>query len=404
MSRRARLTALPLRALVLSIVPASFCLSSPALAETEAGGSVSASGSITTNPYLEDGGKSTASVAGTVDGWVRWTSGQTGFDLAATADVYHFFRENRDDLSGSVRLGGHTALSEHTNLQIGARYMTSRRSLQMLLNRTDAADVAPLPTVPLPDVTFGGQRIRLNQFGVDAALGTTVSARTSLSLAAGASALRVDSSGGDDSNTYSASAGLSHRLAERTALTANVSVSRFDYLGRRAGDGTTITPSVGLTQTLGPKLKLSASGGVSLSRQRQINGQMESFSSLYGQASLCSSSGRHSLCLNASRTAQATVVGGITAVTSVTFALDRQFGRWTSLSVNANYAQTKATLTQNRRFETYGASTTLSQQLGTPRISAFVSPSVTRYDNGLSGLKTNFQLQAGLRMSFGTKR
>ncbi len=404
MTRPATQLTRSIRIIALTIAPGTFSFGAPAMAETRAGVDLSASGKIASNPHEQVVTKTGVAGSVKIDPWIRIVGEQSGVELRGNFTVDRYAQDYGTDTTASVRLNAERRLSPYVGISGGASYQTSRAGIHdLLLSRDTAADVVPPPTTPLPDVTFGGIRIRAET--IDAHLGLDIkpSPHDQLHLNFGASRSRFDSINASNYDSYSAGLGYARTLSERTSATASIQISKSDYLNTRAGDGTIITHLVGIQRQFSQTLTLSASVGASFSRTHRADGSLQNFTSLSGQLRLCNAGIRSTLCLSAARTAQPTAIGGIAAVSSVAFALDNQLGQRDRLSLTAQYSKNdRSTGVLGGGSQFYGASASVTHEFNR-RFTAFITPSFSKTIDQVTPRKANYQMEVGLRFRFGAR-
>lgn len=393
--------------IAVSAVLAAFGV--PVHAETRGGVNVDLSGGVSTNPFDRPGGGSQASALASlgISPWlvIKEEATTVTFNGNARIDQYlSQYGRNDSELASVTVLH---RISQETSISGGVQFSSSRsNNRNQLLYRQNNADFVPIAPEPLPDVGVEGilrSKVLRGFLHGD----RKISARDTISFDASAQASRYSGLSGSNFNTFTVGTSYSRRLNERTTVLASVTASKADYLGRRIGDSVIVSPQFGLNRQLAAGWKLTATAGVSIVSRNALNNTTVSSTGFAGSLGLCKQSERSVFCLNAGRAAQPTSSGQIGTVNSIAAAYDRTISQHERLGVSLTYGDSDANLTlvpgSSRRTRFAGAAATYSRTIN-DRLSAFVSPSISRRFDGLAGRKANFQIEAGIRARFGSIR
>lgn len=394
----------PLRLAVLAIAPGSICIGSAANADTRMGVNIAAGGSVESNPYLTANSSADASGSLQIDPWLNIGDDISSVELRGNLNVQKYTqRANGTDISGSADLSTSRRLSPYVSLSGGLNYVTTRNGTNLTFVNVSPTDPLPPPTIPLPDITLGGARIRTQSMAGTLGMSVRLSPLDQAGASFTASRFSSNSGLGRDYTFLNGGLNYSRTLSDRTSLTASVRYSRSNYAGSREGDGTTVTPEVGIRRTLSPSMTLSASLGASFTRSTRADGTVQKFTSLSGEARICRKQDTTGMCFVAARSAQPTALGGITAVTSVSFNYDKRLSRRDTMTLGLGFNGTSnsgdTAISGLQTSQSYFASGTWERNFD-QRLSMFVSPSYSRIKNS-SNSYNSFKLSAGVRYRFG---
>ncbi|MDE2403603.1 MAG: hypothetical protein KGM17_02670 [Sphingomonadales bacterium] len=398
----------PLRAIALSIAPGALCIAVPAVARTEAGVEVGVSGTVSSNPDLVNNPKTGVSGVGTIVPWVRFESELSTIAVMGNLEYQKYTNRYSSHVTAWASVNANRRLSENVSVAGGLTYRRTSTVLDTFL-ATGAGSVIPgsgevqIPTAPIPDVSFGNGRTRSESYEGSLSLSVTPGERSSLSASAGFQLSRYPSLTGANSNNLHGSLGYNYQLSQRAGVNASVSFARYDFLGTRVGDGWTVTPQLGGSYRLNESVSLSGSLGASLSRSHRPDGTIREFTVFSGDLSLCKTAKRTKYCLNASRSAQSTALGGASAVNQVKFNMARAIGQYDSFSADINYSRYDSPTilgVVGRVSQFYGVSSSYSHSFAGRRLSAVVTPSFVRLTDD-NGSKNNFEIRIGVRYRFG---
>jgi hypothetical protein len=378
-------------------------MAAPAVAGVTAGGDVSLGGTLVSNPYLEVNSSATVSATAEVSPWIRLRDDQSLLELRGDVLVNLYAQNYGDEITPSVRLNGNRQLSPYVGISGGLGYRSSRGGLHYnLVTQNGPADTQQPITTPLPDVTFAGNRTRNELIDGSFGLNWRISPFDHLGVSFNAQRSTYDAAIASDYNFFNGALTYGRTLSDRTTLTASVFVGRSDYSNTNTGDGTTVSPQVGIQQRLSPTWTLDVSAGATFVRTNLADGSIRKFTTFAGQAALCKRQSRSNFCLNAAQSAQPTAIGGIRSATNVSLNYENQLSLRNSLSASLVWsrdgdAQQAGIIGGSSTF--YGASATLARHFNR-RLSAFFSPSYSRYSNVVSP-RSNIQVSIGIRYSFG---
>lgn len=393
----------PLRLAALAIAPGSFCVGTPANADTRMGAEIAAGGSVESNPYLAGGASSDIAASLQISPWLQVSGGTWTVDGRGDFSVRKYTKSaNGTNTTGGASLSGTKELSPYVGLSGGLRYATSTNGINFGFANVGPNDPLPPPTTPLPDISLGGTRTRTTSLAADIGLDVRLSAMDQVGASVTASRQTFGSSAGLDYDYLNAGLNYSRALSERTALTASARLGKSSYRNTDVGDGTIITPTAGVEHQLSEFISLSASIGASFARTKRGDGTTNSFTSLSGEARVCRKHGG-AVCLTATRSAQPTAAGGINAVTNVSLTYDKRLSRQDSIVLSAGFASSKeddgAGLGQLSAAKYYDAGAVWTRSWSR-RLSMYVTPGFSRIENS-SRAFNGYTLSAGLRFSIG---
>lgn len=384
-------------------------LASPANADTKATLDVSAGARAATNPYLV-AGSSTGSAATTIEvaPAVVTSNGRSTLRLDGSGRYDRHFRRYGDDVSARAALTFDQRFSERTQLTLGGQFTTSMGGARDLFRADTGAGAAGtgVPALdPTADVTVTGARFRQYNYGANARFSSRLSARGQLSLGAGANFFDSSQGLGQPYSQYITDAGYSHILSDRGQVGVQVGYSKIDYRNRVAGDGDVITPSLTGTFKLSPTFSVSGRLGASFSAIRQLNGIKARNTAFAGQISLCKDSARAVFCLSGSRNVQATSLGGVSTVTTVSLSNNLRLSERDTLTLAGNYGQTEQPTASAAQFGANRAKLALASAVYSRRISErlflTVSPQFEKAWGQAVKRDANVAGMIGLRYRFG---
>lgn len=394
--------ATPIRIVSLVLAPASFGLATPAIAETQAGASISLGGMAATNPFQSSPAQSGVSATAELSPWVRLVDEQSTVEVRGSVRVNQYTEQLGRDVTAAANLNGSHRLSSTASVSGSLGYLTSRAGLHSsLLSRNAAADASIPFTSPLPDVAFGGDRSRTETFNANLGVDFSVSPRDKIGTSFSAARSHYRSALASSHNFFNGGLNYSHSLSDLTSLTASVVVGKSVYSDTRAGDGTIITPQVGIRRRLSTNIEFSASLGASFARTNRGDGTIQSVTSLSGTVRLCRTHEYSAMCLNAARAAQPTAIGGVRTTTTVSVNYDDRVSRRDTIGLTATWTRNDdaSLVIGGGPASFYGASASVRREFSR-RLSVFVTPSYSKFTNGVRS-RNNAQISAGLRFSFG---
>lgn len=401
---------------------ALLALAPAARAETRATMDVSAGARAGTNPYLVSG-SSTGAVAGTIEvsPVVTTSNGTSTLRLDSGVRFDRYLRRYADDLSARAGLTFDKRFSEQTQLTVGGVFSTSMGGARDLF-RPELGNGAGLGSGtpgagggigsgqgglidPTADVTVTGARFRQYNYGANARLGARLSSRGQLSLGGGANFFDSASSIGQPFSQYVADVGYNRILNGRSQVGVQLAYSKVDYRQRIAGDGDVITPSLTGTFKLSETMSLTGRAGVSLSSIRQLNGTRAKDTAFAGQVSLCRNGEYSTFCLSGNRNVQATSLGGVSTVTTVSLSHSWRMSERDTLTTSANYGQTEQPAASAAQFGTNRTKLALASAVYLRRISErlflTVSPQYEKAWGQPVKRNANVAGMIGLRYRFG---
>lgn len=394
----------PMRLAILAVGPGSLCVVSPASAETRWSTSVSAGGSVETNPYLVNGGGTDGALTLDVQPWLQLLHDEVStLDLSGNLSLRQYSRSaNGTDISGSASMDVSRRLSPNFRVNGSARYFTSRNGINGGFAVVRPDDPAPPPNVLLPDISLAGTRTRTQSLSGNLGFGARLSPFDNINLNVSATKSTNDAAAGQDFTYLGGGVNYARTLSERLSATVSVTVNKSNYLRTRVGDGTVISPQAGIDARLGPKTTLSVSAGASFTSSEIGNGVTIKSTSISGQFRLCRLQERGSLCVVGAHSPQPTALGGVGSTTSVSVNYNKQMSAKDALSFNLGFNRSKnntALIGPTQPQTYYNAEASWSRSFN-PRFSAYLTPSYSRI-SGFSRSYDAFRLSAGLRYTFG---
>ncbi len=401
----------PVERLIAVAGGACVTISAPSAAQdTRAHADVSVGASYSSNPFLrgdEDGGA--ASVYVQVDpelvredetGWVR---------LDGTLRYNYYPDRYGSDETARIGLAAQRRFSERFQMQASGSVQTSRSAAQDTL--FEAPSVLPpdgtFPEFPIIDVTVAGLRTRTTGLAAGVTGQYALSPVESISAGLNSRLRYYDGPVGFDYGSTFVDVQYNRRLSELMSLVVGVDAGVANYFDRQIGDAVLVTPTVGLNWTLSETAQLQTMIGVSHARIDLGPAGNQSDTYLAGSVSYCDRQLGGSLCLSASRSARPTGISGVSAVTSFNLGYSRRLSEFDSISASIRYGRTDQN--SNTGFgvsgwdsELIGGSATYRRQL-TDRLSAFVTPTVSKVSSDTVQREANFGVMAGLTMRFGDR-
>lgn len=326
----------------LSSVIALMALAPSAHADTRVSLDVSAGARAASNPYLV-AGSSTGAVGSSLEVAPTITTGDGVSTLTVNgAGRYeHFFRRYGDDLSGRLGATFDRRFSEQTRFTLAGNFSTSMGGSRDLIRNDTGLGTGIDPVLnPNADVTVTGARFRQYTYGANARLNSRVSARGSLAIGGGASFFDAASALGQKYAQYSADAGYNHIIDDRKQIGVRVAYTNIDYRDRVAG-GDVISPAVTGTFRLNATFTISGSVGATFASIKQLNGTRAHSTGVAAQVSFCKEMVQSQLCLSGARNVQATALGGVSTVTTVSAAYNWRLSERDSLNLSGSYGQTE---------------------------------------------------------------
>lgn len=400
----------PVKQLMAVAGGACVTLSTPAAAQDmRTGGSVSAGASYETNPFLRNGGSETDAVSlfVQVDPEVA-IEDETGIVVLDGTLRYAYYpgRYGSDEMA-RIGLRATRRFSERFELDARGNVQTSRSAAQDALFGTPS--ILPpdgsFPEFPVIDVSVAGLRTRTTGLSGDVVGTYSLSPIDSVSVGLNTRLRYYDGDIGSDYGSVFGDVQYSRRLSEVMSLTAGINAGVANYFERQIGDAVLVTPTVGLDWSLSETARLQGRVGVSHARIDVGTGDRESDTYFAGSVSYCDRQFGGSLCLSASRSARPTGLSGVSAVTSFTLGYSRQLSEVDTISASIRYGRTDQDSNTGFgepgwRSELAGGSITYRRQIN-DRLSAFVTPTVTKVSSEAARRDANFGILAGLTMTFG---
>ena len=368
---------------------------------------VSVGAEYDSNPFLIPNGDSAGAATVTVTPKISWE------DESSTAVIDSTFRlseySNGYGSDEAARIGAQASerVSERTTVFARAGFRTSRSSIRdsFFLDPTDPSGPGFVPEVPLTDVTIVGRRVRVNT--LDASLGVdhVISPADSISVSASTSYTKFGNGAGSDYRSGFGTIQYRRRLSERTSVSVSANAGVADYINQAAGDATIISPQLGIEHQLDEKTSLAASAGVSFAAIDQGVGPRRNNTYAAGSFSVCNQETRSSLCATASRSAQPTAVGGISAVTSLNVNYDLRLSRKDRVALSSRYGRADrnsdpAFAAVRGRSEVYGVRAVYTRYIN-DRVYLNIIPSAVRFHEPLRRSDSNYSILATISVRLG---
>ncbi|MEP2102419.1 MAG: hypothetical protein ABJP02_13025 [Parasphingorhabdus sp.] len=389
----------------LGLVAGTMLCATPAMAETEFVTDVSIGAGASTNPYLENGPvQSTASGSISVAPRLRITEAATTFNLRGFARIEEYERDFRTNNSFGVNGSVEHGLSERTQLRGRLGYRGSIVGVNdAFFNPPDVIDDNFLPTIA-DDIALNGLNQRRHSFQGGLGLSHSFSELDSISVDAGATAIRfADSAVQDEFNSFNQNIGYSRVLSDRTSVGASLGFSQVNYLGQRTGDSSIITPSLNISHQISEDFTISASAGVSFARSKNILGTTKT-SDLAASFDICREIDNNSLCFGASRQTLPTSFDGVRSQTSFNLGYSQKLNRDDSISLNGSYSRSSNSVVGvSEDFDYLRTSVTFNHKFR-ERFTGFVSFGYSDSYQDAINRKANTQVSIGIRLTFGNNR
>ena len=317
-------------------------LSPAAHAETRTTLDVSAGARAATNPYLI-AGSSNGAVAATIEASpsIETGNGVSTLRIDGSARYDRYLRRYGDDLSGRAGVTFDQRFSERTRFTLAGLFATSMGGARDLLRTNIGSGTDFTPTIdPTADVTVTGARFRQYNYGANARLNSRLSSRGSLSLGGGVNVFDTSAGIGQPYSQYVSDVGYNHIVDDRKQIGLQVGYSNINYRNRAAGDGDVITPAITGTFKLNSTFSISGRVGAAFSAIRQLNGARARTTSVAAQVSMCKEMVRSTFCLSGNRDVQATSLGGVSTVSTVSLSYNMRLGERDTLDFVGNYGLT----------------------------------------------------------------
>jgi hypothetical protein len=398
------------RAALLATASALSLLPMVAAAETVAGVDVSVGGVAASNPYLVTGGDTGAvGVNASIRPFVIATEDATTVTIDGDLMLEDFFDQYGTDESARVGASIVHLLNERTTVTAGVSFLSSESGARRYYGGPDLGGLEPgeFPDFEPIDPTLGNISGRTTRLDVDASLSQAVSPNGVIDLTMGLGLTRVETAFAQDYRDSETALSYSHRLNERTSLRFTADVGYADYFDRRAGDGLFATTLAGVDHQLSETMYGSLQVGLSYSDIKVLPSGRENIVSWAARFNLCDALARGTLCINASRSAEPTSLGGITMVSAIGLNFGRTVGVDGYASFTASYSKSgmsdSPVLLGRRKSEVAYVDGTYTHRLG-ERVSAYVTPSFTANEDQIAGKEENYQVVLGITYRFGSLR
>jgi hypothetical protein len=303
---------------------ALFATGTAAAARTTDSLDLEAGAGFSSNPGLQINGRSSVFGRVSASGTHSWITERGVTSLTGYVEESIYSRQ-----FGSkpiISLGAHTSQSVSPKVTVYGDLGFQTDFAGQLSNRLLTVPSAPPvvepgnplpPPVVTPDLLgFSGREYRING-SVGASIQT--SARSSLTLTAGAQRSIFSRNRDNDFTSYFASGGYSQQVSERTSLGATLFLQRQDF--SQGDHANVINPVVTAHTTLRENLVADGSVGLMVIDQSIAGQHFHSYTPSFA-GSLCSSGSLSSFCVTAARNAQTALgsrlVGGNNSATITT--------------------------------------------------------------------------------------
>lgn len=387
------------RMLVPAVPLASLILAGAAHAETSASAKVGVEGGYGSNPYLDASSSATGSITTRVVPTVLINGPTSTLSLSGSVEHVIFSQLYPDMTNWSLASGLSYKLSPRETLTANASYSSQVQNAQ------SSALIPQLPgEIPPIDPSageLGGRRV-LN-FNAQAGLTSNISTRDSLSVSAFVGKVDYDTVTVDDYSysSYGGSLGIDHALNARTTLGVSLSYSKSDYASALFGSTQQISPSANASLKLSPRLTFNASAGVSISRIDQGGGSINQ-THFSGEANLCYTGLRSTLCASASRSVGSTARAGNSTITSLSGNYSYKLTPRSSFTLSGQYSESQGLtgVTGNVNYGYALFSAGYQRELGR-RLSLSVSARYTQPFKSIGGRKKGFYGGVGVNYRLG---
>lgn len=371
---------------------------------------ISVGGVADSNPFLLTNGDSAASVTVKIEPKVIWEDENSSAIIDSSFRLSQYTNELGSDEAARIGAQAQKQLDERTSISVRAGFQSSRSTLQdsFFLDPGDPFGPGFVPEIPLTDVTIAGRRARVNTYDASAGIDHILGPADSISFSVATSYSKFGNNVGSDFRSGFGNLQYSRRLSERTVVNASVNAGVVDYLGGDTGDATIISPQFGIQHSLSERLSLNASAGVSYTEIDQGVGTRRNDAYISGQISLCDRGVSSSFCASASRSAQPTALGGISAVTNLAINYDLKVSLKDRVSISGRYSRTdrssNITFASGRgKSQVYGVQAVYSRYIN-DRLSFDIMPSFTKIYEPLIERDPNFSIIASVRLRLGKLR
>lgn len=333
-------------------------------------------------------------------------------------------RGERTNLSASGRFEHVEYLGQYQSLQnYGADVAASHRlteRLQLdaaalfrsdvlgtnLTNPLSGPDIVDPIEPGLPgggDVTILGQRQRREQFGADAGLTLTPSARDQLRWSASFRGDRFATGNLSESNFYSQQLRYSRQVTGAISFGAVVDASIIDFTDAAFGDTQTVSPQALVVAKFGERFEASAALGVAISKVELAAGN-QTDTALAGRASLCYRSEVSRLCANGARQVLPSAIGGARLQTTGGLTYSLRMSERDSLQVGGSYSTASEPIAAlGGEFESINAFARYERTLN-ERMRLQASVGYIDTSGGAAVNASSFQALLGISIKFGQDR
>ena len=286
------------------------------------------------NPFSETGGDTGSAVADVrLSPEARLVREHSVFVLSGTVQYQKYFSHYSDADNYNGRFDYRGTPSDHIRTHFDVTYDNSIVGQNSLFERS--LDPTLPPPVSGSDLSLFGTRDRRQTFRTDGDVSFTLSERDTLSTSVYYMRSRYDKFGLlGDYDGYGATANYSRQVNAHLQLGLQTSLSKYDYKGPQ-GDSTIYSVRPSITTDLGPRWKLDGSLGVSF-----VDDKLRGTSStLSGDANLCRTAERATMCVRASRSVVPTGVSGTQTETSVGANYSYKLDEFSSINASADYVR-----------------------------------------------------------------
>lgn len=291
----------------LLVLTAGGLATSPAnAAESKTFGDLSLGASFGTNPLLQLGGKSSASVNASAFLEQLWRTETGTTTISALINNSTYFRQSGSKQVYTLNASTMQAVSPTVTVNAGANFAADIGG--QLGNRfSSAPDTGPPePTFPPPDVDLPDYVVSAGrQYRINGQLGASflASPRDSLTLSSRVQNIRYTGASKDRGLTsITGAAGFNRRLSDERQIGASLSAQHISYKG--GGRANVLNPAVLFSTRFSQRFSATLGAGLLLVEQR-IAGLHNRSASPSFSATLCGEGEHDHYCLSAARDAQA---------------------------------------------------------------------------------------------------
>lgn len=377
---------------------------------------VSVGGAYSTDPFLagddtlNDGSSAGASIYVQVDPSFSIEDETTTVGINGTLRYgYYPGRYGSDE---TARIGANYARRVDERLVVTANLsgQTSRSAAQDVLFDEPSVlqDDNAFPEPVIIDLTVAGQRARSYALSSRVGAGYSLSPVDALNIGIEATGRFYEGRTASDFALLNTTLQYGRQIDETFSVNGQLEIGRVNYLDQSAGDASILAPTVGVEKRLSETASLRARVGAAIAKIDLGPFGEVTRTFLTGNVAYCDRLLSGSLCASAGRSARPTGFAGVVAVSNVSVGYSRELTDRSSISASLRYARNDRSgptglIGADTSTEFWGATGTYRQKIG-DRLSAFVTPTVSRVLRDARGSNTNVGILAGVTMTFGDRR